>query len=195
LTQFVPITRGSDKFQQSLIVAQIQAVCERAFGSVPLESVRELGGGEFNCVYRIRLSGREPVVLRVAPPPERFVPWHEEHLMRREHAIQPYFAAIAPLLPRTLVADFTRQVIGRDYLFQTDMTGDVWSDRNSDLTPEQDEPLWRELARISKSIHGVAGETFGHPLRGGSSPRGARRCSTGWSAARKLPSARGWTPR
>jgi aminoglycoside phosphotransferase (APT) family kinase protein len=166
LTDFFPIERGSDDFQQSLTVEQIQAVCERAFGNGSLEAVHELGGGEFNCVYRVHLSGREPVVLRVAPPPERFVPWHEEQLMRREHTIQPYFAAIAPLLPRTLVADFTRQVIGRDYLFQTDMAGDVWSDRNSDLTPEQEEPLWRELACIAKTIHSVAGETFGHPYPG-----------------------------
>ncbi len=167
VTDITVMERGPDDFQQSLTVEQIQAVCERAFGQgIHLESVRELGGGEFNNVYAIGLAGRDPVILRVAPPPERFVPWHEEHLMRHEHAIQPYLAAIAPLLPRTLVADFTQQVIGRDYLFQSFMPGEPWSDRDSDLTPEPEEALWRELARIAKTIHSVEGEAFGHPHPG-----------------------------
>jgi aminoglycoside phosphotransferase (APT) family kinase protein len=46
------------------------------------------------------------------------------------------------------------------------MPGEPWSYRNSGLTPEQEEPLWRELARISKTIHSVEGEVFGHPYPG-----------------------------
>jgi aminoglycoside phosphotransferase (APT) family kinase protein len=172
--QFYPIARGPDAFQQSLTSEQIQAVCEQAFGEgTGAVTVHELGGGEFNNVYLLRFSGGGPeqrATLRVAPPPERVVPWHEEHLMRREHAIQPYFAAIAPLLPRTLVADFTRTVIPRDYLFQTVMPGEPWSDRDGKLAPEQEEPLWRELARIARTIYSVEGETFGHPYPGRQHP-------------------------
>lgn len=163
---FLPIERHPDEFQQGLTPEHIQAVCDRAFGPAQIEAARELGGGEFNCVYLVRMAGREPVILRVAPPPERFVPWHEEELMRREHAIAPYFAPIAPLLPRTLAADFTRELIPRDYLFQTAMPGEPWKDRDNDLTPEQEEPLWRELARIARTIHAVEGEAFGHPHPG-----------------------------
>ncbi len=43
--------------------------------------------------------------------------------MRNEHASIPYLAGIAELIPRTLTADFTHQLIGREHLFQTHLDG------------------------------------------------------------------------
>jgi aminoglycoside phosphotransferase (APT) family kinase protein len=151
-----------------LTPGQIGALCARAFGDdARPAAVHELGGGEYNTVYRIRLAGRrDDVVLRVAPPAEARVPWHEERLMRREHAIAPYFAPIAPLLPRTLAVDFTHQLIARDYLFQTCMPGLQWSRIEDQFSPDETAALWRQLAGVARTIHSVRGEAFGLPAPG-----------------------------
>jgi aminoglycoside phosphotransferase (APT) family kinase protein len=165
--EFDVIERGPGDLRQSLTPADVQAACRCAFGpDVAVASVRELGGGEFNTVYRIALAERAPVVLRVAPPPGHEFAWHEQDLMRHEHAIRPYFAPIASLLPRTLAIDFTHQVLDRDYLFQSFMPGERWKDVAGQLTPQEEKSLWRQLAQVVRSIHGVRGETFGHPHPG-----------------------------
>jgi aminoglycoside phosphotransferase (APT) family kinase protein len=162
--EFSVIERGPGDLRRSLTAAEIQAVCTRAFGSgVMVESAHELGGGEFNSVYRIGLTGRSPVVLRVAPPPGVDLAWHETNLMRHEHAVRPYLAPLASLLPLTLAIDFTHQLLDRDYLFQTFMPGERWKDVADQLSADEEERLWRQLAHIATSIHGVRGEVFGHP--------------------------------
>jgi aminoglycoside phosphotransferase (APT) family kinase protein len=128
--------------------------------------VRELSAGEFNIVYALRLAGRAQVILRVAPPSTQYVPYHEADLMRHEHAIQPYLAPLAPLLPQTLSIDFTHQVLDRDYLFQTYMPGERWSEIASELTPMQEEALWHQFARLARTLHDITGEPFGHPYPG-----------------------------
>lgn len=165
--EFLSLPRASGDFQEPLTEEHIRNVTARAFGTgVRVESARELPGGEYNTLYRIELAGHEPMVLRVAPNPARWVPWHEEQLLRREHSIQPYFAPLGPLLPRTLFVDFTHEVIGRDYLFQTWMPGEQWRDIAQALSPEEEAPLWRELARAAKTIHAVEGSDFGEPYPG-----------------------------
>jgi aminoglycoside phosphotransferase (APT) family kinase protein len=82
---FRPTPRKPDAFQQSVTADDIQAMCRRAFGTtVHVTSAVELGGGMYNNTYRITAEGlAEPVILRVAPAPERqFISEHE--LMRNE---------------------------------------------------------------------------------------------------------------
>ena len=165
--EFLPLVHAPDDARQPLMVRQIREVTARAFGpAAQIESAHELGGGEYNTVYRIVLAGHEPVILRAAPSPARSAPWHEELLMRREHTIHPYFAALGSRLPKTLFVDFTHDVMDRDYLFQTCLPGKQWSALSSTLTPEEEAPLWRELARLAKTINNVAGDVFGHPHPG-----------------------------
>jgi len=153
--------------REPLTLDEIIATCHCAFGEAGhVESVEGLDGGEFNAVYRVRMAGREPVILRAAPPATRVLPWHEHALMRREVAVQPYFAPLGPLLPRTLFADFTRQLMPRDYLFQQDMPGVRWLDVEQKLSPDEEESLWREFAAILQRIHAVTGDTFGQPWPG-----------------------------
>ena len=86
--------------------------------------------------------------------------------MRREHAIQPYFAPVAALMPKTLLVDFTRQLIDRDYMFQTFLEGKRWDDAREELTPEENNILWRQFGRLTNQIHEVRGESFGLPCPG-----------------------------
>lgn len=162
--EFTSVTHGPHDLRQALTPAEVQAVCERAFGpDTVVESAHEMDGGAFNSTYLIHLAGRSPVVLRVAPPPGCDLPWHEKNLMRHEHAIQPYLAPIAHLLPTTLMIDFTHIVLPRDYLFQSFMPGERWKSIADQLSPQDEERLWRGLARILQTIHGVRGEAFGFP--------------------------------
>jgi aminoglycoside phosphotransferase (APT) family kinase protein len=160
--QFTIVHRDPQAFQQSIALLHIKAMCERAFGQgTSINSVRELDGGQFNNTYLIELANRDPVILRVAPPPERAVFWHERFLMRRELAMQPFLAPIAPLLPTILMTDFTHQIIDRDYLFQRWLPGDLWWDVKQDLTPEEHDDLWRQFGRLVQAISSVQGEAFG----------------------------------
>ena len=167
MIEYHPIPHTPDDLRCSLTPADIVAVCARAFGpGRQVTSARELPGGEYNTTYLVHSAGEEPVILRVAPVPGAPVFWHEESLMRREHSIQPYFAPIATLMARTLSVDFTHQIIDRDYLFQTCMPGEWWAEDSLHLPPTQDEALWRQLARIARTIHSVQGVMFGYPHPG-----------------------------
>ncbi|MFL5657402.1 MAG: phosphotransferase family protein [Ktedonobacteraceae bacterium] len=160
--EYTIVQRDPQAFQQSVPFEHMQAMCQRAFGQgTPINSVRELDGGQFNNTYLIELAERDPMILRVAPAPERCIFWHERFLMRRELAMQPFLAPIAPLLPTIIMTDFTQQIIERDYMFQSWMPGGVWSEVHKALTSEEHDDLWRQFGQLVKAISSVQGEAFG----------------------------------
>jgi hypothetical protein len=85
-------------------------------------SAVELSGGLYNNTYRVEIGEDRPVILRVAPEPGR-QSRVERALMRNEHTSLPFFAPIAAMMPRTLFVDWTREIVGRDYLVQTMLDG------------------------------------------------------------------------
>ncbi|WKX68677.1 phosphotransferase family protein [Streptomyces sp. XD-27] len=156
-----PIQRESGAFQQPVTEDEIDAMCRRAFGpGTEVVSAVELGDGYYNNTFRVEIGARRPVILRVAPDPARQTR-AEPELMRNEHASIPYLAPIASLLPRTLVVDFTHDVIGRDYLFQTLLDG-VPAPEGLHAYPRTEwRPFFRRLGEIARSIHSVRGTGFG----------------------------------
>ena len=161
--EFLPLEGLPEGIPISPTSNQIIAMCERAFGaSVHVASARELSGGTFNRTFLIILDDQQ-VILRIAPPPTADLFWNERWLMRREQQIQPFFAALASLMPRTLLADFTHQLIDRDYIFQTYLAGDRWDDIADQFTPEEELRLWEQFGHITKTIHSTVGMTFGGP--------------------------------
>jgi aminoglycoside phosphotransferase (APT) family kinase protein len=159
--EFRPIERAPDAFQQSVTAGQIQAMCRRAFGAgVRVGSATELGLGAYNSTYRVELAGHRPVILRVAPEPDR--QFRIEHaLMRNEHATIPFLAGLAELLPGTLAADFTHQVIGRDYLVQTLLDGAPAPDGLSRYPRPAWASFFGQLGGIARAVHDVTGDRFG----------------------------------
>jgi len=146
---------------------QITAILKRCFGSAARSlSIQKIGGGTFNEAYAIRVSEKEKVILRIAPPPVSDIYWDDVGLMRREHTIFPFFASIATLSPKTILADFTHQIVGRDYVLQTFLEGERWSDLEDELTEEDNLDLWQQCGEIVKRIHGTKGERFGYPPPG-----------------------------
>ncbi|WP_326833779.1 aminoglycoside phosphotransferase family protein [Amycolatopsis rhabdoformis] len=159
-----PLDRPAGAFQQQLTADQIETVCERVFGpGTQVREATELGWGGYNTTYRVEL-GDGPVILRVAPEPERQtrIEWQ---FMRNEYLAAPYFAPIAHLLPRTIAADFTHEVIPRDYVVQAVLTGRAGPDVLPTYPPAERGPFYRELGRLTRLVHGVRGPGFG-PVAG-----------------------------
>jgi aminoglycoside phosphotransferase (APT) family kinase protein len=172
ILKYTVIERAADTSQQPVSLEQICAMCERAFGQgKEIEAVQELGGGEYNNTYLITFVDAMKVILRVAPAPDGLLPGRGIGLMRNEHYFQPFFAPLAALMPKTLLADFTHQLIDRDYMFQTFMEGERWVDIGEQLSPAENTVLWQQLGQITKSIHSIEGEIFGSPILGSVSPR------------------------
>ncbi|MGH3565755.1 MAG: phosphotransferase family protein [Pseudonocardia sp.] len=163
--EFRPIERTAQAFQQPVTAEQIQAVCRRVFGSAThVASAVELGNGMYNSTFRVELVGEGPVILRVAPEPGRQFS-SERELMRNEYASVPFLAPIASLMPRVIAADFTHEVIGRDYLFQTLLSGVPAPDRLGDYPRSTWPGFFAQLGTITRDVHSVRGPHFG-PVTG-----------------------------
>jgi aminoglycoside phosphotransferase (APT) family kinase protein len=146
---------------------QIQAILTRCFGSGSSSlEVKELSGGTFNETYLVDVSATEKVVLKIAPSPAQSPYWDDVALMRREHNSSPFFSSIAPLVPKTIFADFTGQIVSRDYVLQTFMEGERWSDIEEELTEDENVALWRQCGSIVKRMHETTGAQFGYPFPG-----------------------------
>jgi aminoglycoside phosphotransferase (APT) family kinase protein len=159
--EFRPIDRTPGAFQRSITEEQARAMCRQAFGAhAQPVSVIELGYGAYNSTYRVDLGDDRPVILRVAPEPSR-QSRAERSLMRNEYASVPYLAPIAALMPSTLAADFTHQIIGRDYLFQTLLDGVPAPDGLAAYPRPEWAPFFGQLGTITRRIHAVRGESFG----------------------------------
>jgi aminoglycoside phosphotransferase (APT) family kinase protein len=155
------------KNEKSVTHDQIVSLCQRGFGNtVQIESIHELSGGTFNSTYLITFTNSLKTILRVAPAQTADTTWEDAFLMRSEHAMQPFFAPVATLMPKTLFVDFTHQLIDRDFVFQSFIEGERWDDVWDELRPEENNNLWSQFGNITKQIHEVRGERFGLPRPG-----------------------------
>ena len=131
--EYTIIERAPDAFQQPIPSGHIAMMCQRAFGEErQIESAKELSGGLYNNTYLIRISGMQPIILRVGPHRTRQFRI-ESNLMRNEQASLPFLAPISPLLPKILMADFTHQILEREFLFQTYMEGRAMGSDHGDV--------------------------------------------------------------
>lgn len=150
--QFTPLQRTPQEFQQPITAVEFAALCQRAFGTaVEIIGGRELPSGKFNTTFLVTLANQQ-VILRLGPHPTAEVFANEYDLLRREYALQPYFGAISELAPRTLFADFSRELVVRDYVFQQFLPGELWDDIADDLTASENNRLWIELAHMNAII-------------------------------------------
>ncbi len=158
------IERELNDFHKPLSFEQLKAICQGTFGNNSvIEQLKELGAGTFNNTYQIKLQGHPEMILRVAPDPRSILSSEEHRLMRREVSIYPYFAAITDLIPTIIATDFTRQLLDRDYMFLSFLEGELWSDQEANLTPQEQAALWKDFAGLVKRINSVVGHKFGFP--------------------------------
>ncbi len=114
----------------------------------------------YNSTYRVEIADTEPVILRVAPEPDRQFR-SERELMRNEHASVPWLSVIAPLMPRVIAADWSHEVIGRDYMVQSLLEGVPAPERLSAYPRETWGGYFRQLGEITAAVHRVRGPHFG----------------------------------
>lgn len=159
------IDRPAGAFQENVPLDQLLAICGRAFGpGCVVTAIAELAGGSINNVYRVECAGRPASILRVAPRANHDqLFWHEQELLRREFMVQPFLAPIATRIPALLMADFTHELIDRDYLLQSYIPGQLWQALAPELAAPEQAALWRELGTIARTIHNVRGPAFGVP--------------------------------
>ncbi len=161
MVQVHSVQRTPGAFQQGISGEDIEAMCRRAFGAdARVTRAVELGVGTFNSTYRLDLEGGDAVMLRVAPRRAAGGSTGPDG-MRNEHAAGPYFATLGALIPRTLAADFTHQIVDRDYMIQTLLTGVSAADGLAAYPPERWPSYYRQLGSITRAIHDVRGERFG----------------------------------
>ncbi|GAA3546036.1 hypothetical protein GCM10022419_027810 [Nonomuraea rosea] len=165
---FQPIERPAQAFQQPVTAAQLQAVCHRVFGPAGrVSKATELGLGMYNSTFRVTVEGQErPVIIRFAPEPGRQFR-SEREFMRNEYATVPHLAVIAPLMPRVIAADWSHDLVGRDYLVQSLLDGVPAAERLRTYPRPSWTAFYRRIGEIAKTVHAVRGPGFGtvaHPV-------------------------------
>ena len=163
--RYLPLPRRADDFQQPPAAAEIEALADRLLGEgARIVEAAELGVGAFNNAFRLTAADGRRWALRLSPPHDHRLIYHvERHLLRREHALTPWLAAVAPLLPRVAAVDFTGAVVPRDVVLSEFVEGENWDAVRAGLSPVQDAALWRELAGVLRRVHATPAPHFGYP--------------------------------
>ena len=165
--KYVAVNRDTATFQRPLEDRQVVTLCRQVFGDgVTPRQWQLITAGKFNTSYRIEFDDHPPVVLRIAPPPDAIIFQHERLLLRREAEVQQQLSAVSDKIPKNLFADFSRELIDRDYVIQPCMPGVLWEDVKDQLGETENAALWRQFGSIVKDIHAVSGERFGQPAPG-----------------------------
>jgi aminoglycoside phosphotransferase (APT) family kinase protein len=159
--EFYPVDRSGHAFQASVSPRELLAMCRRAFGpTTEVLSAVELSGGLYNNTYRVDIGHRRPVILRVAPSPSKQSRLERE-LMRNEYASIPFFAPLAGMMPNILFADWTRDIAGRDYMWQTLLDGVPAREGLNAYARSRWSAFFEQLGRIARTIHNIRGPEFG----------------------------------
>lgn len=147
---------------------QVLAIGQRGLGpDVRLTAIRQIPGGTVNTIFRLTTADEQQFILRLAPGTRKGLwNWDETDLMRREHAIQPFFAPVAQLMPACLFVDFTHQIIDRDYMIQKVLPGERWDRVANELSSSDNDILWQQFGKLLGQIHDVEGSSFGLPYPG-----------------------------
>jgi Ser/Thr protein kinase RdoA (MazF antagonist) len=147
----------------------------RALGpDAEVVGAERLPWGSYNTTLRVDLvGGRDPVVVRLAPPPRDQLGF-ERLWLRSEYVATPHLARLGPLVPRVLGADFTHELVDRDYLVQSLLPGVPAPDRLPAYDPSVRPGFFRQLGALTRLVHASTGQRFG-PVH--------QPCATRWSEA------------
>lgn len=133
------------------------------------DHIEPVQSGSINTTFRV-LQGKEPpLYLRIAPSDvevDAGPGWMTAHGLRQEQTAIGMMEPLRDILPRTVHSDWSRAVINRDWVVQTQVRGTPWTEIRHELTPEEDLALWRQLGGILRTMHAIRGAEFGPPVEG-----------------------------
>jgi len=165
--RFVRVTGHEPGLLAPLARDAIEAACRQAFGSATRVAASTLlRHGGFNTCYRVELAGREPVILRVAPPERAPLFRHERELMAREACVQPLLARLGRVTARILYQNFSCAALPRPYMLLECKPGEPWDHAAARIGPADSAALWREYGGLVRALHAIGGVRFGSPLPG-----------------------------
>jgi aminoglycoside phosphotransferase (APT) family kinase protein len=137
-----------------------------------LRDCTELADATFNTAYRLRLAdtaGHSGLVLKIAPHPDAPTLSHEPGIMRTEEMFYRATAGKAPV-PEVVHADYTRAVIGSDFLLMSELPGGSWYAGRERIGDDDRTRMRTELGGMVAALHEVTGPGFGYPQVGALAP-------------------------
>ncbi|GHJ36669.1 phosphotransferase family protein [Streptomyces sp. TS71-3] len=150
---------------------------------VPLDEVadcRELGGGTYNTVFRVRRTDGTGLVVKLAPDPATPVLGYERGILGTEAL---YYERVGGLpgvrVPHVRVGEpgAGGAVGAGGFLVMSECPGTSWYELGDGLGAGERRALRAELGRQLAAVHTLAGEGFGYPAE----PFGPLR--SGWRVA------------
>lgn len=145
---------------EEITLEQIQLLFEKTMQiTTPIEASL-LSGGLFNTTYHVfsKESGLD-VVLRLGPVNRHLLMRFEENLMQAEQYVYKLCKKENIACSEVLVCDTSKKWIDRDFMIVTYIPSIVMCDAK--LIHDQKIPLYTEVGRQTKKLHGIKNETFG----------------------------------
>jgi aminoglycoside phosphotransferase (APT) family kinase protein len=161
--------------ERPISAGRVEAVVREAFGpGHPVTGARELTDGTYNSVWRLRVDGVGPVVLKVAPPDGTPGLTYERHIARTEAMVLRLAAPTVPV-PVLHHLGCDSPTAGGDFLVLSEVPGESWKRWRRRLDGTTRGRLRRELGELVARLHGIGGTEFGYPraevgLRAGTWP-------------------------
>ena len=146
------------KTKNRLTESEIHALVKLHFGCEP-EEIRELKGGMFNAIYRMRLSssGRD-VVLKAGVIPGTPLLSYEQDIMPVEVACYRLIQEQTSVpVPEVLAFDFSKRQIAGNYFFMTALEGVPLSDVIKKLRPDEIAHIREQQAEYLEQLHHIEG--------------------------------------
>lgn len=138
----------------------IAAITRRALDMEPLK-IKEMQGGFFNAVYRIRLSFGE-VVLKIAPDDDIKVMRYEKNLMAAEADALNKIAEFKFMpVPHVIFYDRNRDIVNSEYLLMELMPGVPFSNVCENLTIEKKSDIFTQAGIYARKINSITSDYFG----------------------------------
>jgi len=140
----------------------IAALVRAHLGQSPeREAVRPIATGKFNESYEIALD-TGPVVLRVAPPDSTVFCFYERRMMRQEPQIHAMLSARTGVpVPEILAADFSRNLLDRDFLIMRRLIGMPLTECRGMAVSEYAAVL-RQIGSYLREVHALQGTQYGY---------------------------------
>ena len=147
--------RPKVKPELEITSVQAQAIVDRIEEKQTVAQVFALHGGEIGAVYEIRLAGGAPsFVLKVYP---ETLHWK----MRKEVFVSQLLQELSVPVPRIILADETKTLLGLNFVLMNKLDGDVLG-RLEPMPADDLLNAYAQMGRALREIHRVPMDSFGY---------------------------------
>jgi len=123
-------------------------------------AVRRVPTGKFNETFDVALPDRN-VIVRIAPPDDVVFCFYEVRMMRQEPDIHEMLLARTDVpVPRILAADFSREIIDRDFLVMEKAPGRPLTEAT--VTPARHADILRTTGVYLRQAHDLTADVYGY---------------------------------